>query len=182
MVNLSNISQRVQEAIKNAFQDTIEHSGSVIVQALLTATRNHISMRYPGSTHWNPNKVVEGQSQSTTTNANGSIEVKIPGASRAYHDVVIKPIRARHLAIPIHAASYGKKPADFEGLFKIKGKNALFQKHGSGIVALFALAKQANQKQDSTLLPKDDTYATNISERLTQLFNYNLDKELHDFR
>ena len=108
--------------------------------------------------------------------------MKIPGASRAYHDVVIKPIRARHLAIPIHAASYGKKPADFEGLFKIKGKNALFQKHGSGIVALFALAKQANQKQDSTLLPKDDTYATNISERLTKLFNYYLDKKLSNFR
>lgn len=178
MVSLGNIQNSIQEVLRRAFQNTIANSGSVIVQALLNTTRNHISMRYPGSTHWNPNKVAEGQNTSTTTNANGSIDINIPGASRAYHDVTIRPIKAKYLAIPMHAAAYGKKPADFEDLFTIKGKNALFQKNGSGIVALFALAKQANQKQDSTLLPKDDTYATNISERFFKLFNQNLDKEL----
>lgn len=135
-------------------------------------------MRYPGSAHWDPDKVVEGQSASTTTGASGSIDINIPGASRAYHDVVIRPIRAKYLAIPIHAASYGKKPADFENLFTVKGRHALFQKHGSGIVALFALAKQANQRQDATLLPKDDTYAKNISERFFKAFNANLEKEI----
>ena len=179
---IGNIGNRIREAIKNAFQDTVADSGNVIVQALLNTTRNHISMRYPGSSHWNPSKVVEGQSSSTTTNANGSIDIKIPGASRVYHDVVIRPIRSRYLAIPMHAAAYGKKPADFKDLFTIKGKHALFQKNGSGIVALFALAKQANQKQDKTLLPKDETYATNISERFAKLFNSNLDKELNNFR
>lgn len=77
--------------------------------------------------------------------------------------MTIRPVMAKALTIPIHASSFGKKTSDFNGLFTIKGKNALFQKQGSGIVALFALAKSAFQKQDPTLAPSDEKLAEGVA-------------------
>lgn len=106
-------------------------------------TRQHISERYPGSKHWDPSKVNAASSESTSQKSQGSIEVDIPGAGRAWHDVTIRPKNAEHLAIPIHSSARGKSPRDFTGLFKPKGKNVLMQKQDTGVVAMFALAEQA---------------------------------------
>lgn len=137
---------------------------AVVQDSLYTTTVNHIHMRYPGSTHWDTSKVKK--------TPDGGVGIDIAGASRAYHDIDIRPIRAKFLAIPIHAAAYGKSPKDFgKQLFTIKGKRALFIKKGSGIVAMFALAKKAHQPQDKTLLPSDATYSKNISTRVAKLMH-----------
>lgn len=39
------------------------------------------------------------------------------------------------------------------------------RKQDTGIVAMFALAEQAFQKRDATLLPTDERYAETIGER-----------------
>ena len=98
----------------------------------------------------------------------GNVNVNIPGAGRAYHDVTIRPVRARHLTIPIHQSAYGKKVSDFNDLFKPKGKNILARNDNGQLVAMFALAKSAFQKKDSSLMPTDDNLASGIFRALCQ--------------
>lgn len=105
----------------------------------------------------------------------GEIKIDIPGSARAYHDITILPIRAKHLTIPMHSSAYGKKTSDFTGLFRPKGKNALAMVDDSGnLVWMFALAKKAFQRKDSTLMPTDQTLGDNIVKSLVP----NIDKAI----
>ena len=156
------------EGIQQGFSQVQLSFGSQIAQVLEEETRQHVSERYPGSKHWDPSKVNASASESTGQKSQGSIEIGIPGASRAFHDVTIMPKNAEHLAIPIHSSAKGKSPRDFTDLFKPEGKNVLMQKQDTGIVAMFALAEQAFQKRDSTLLPTDAKYAEAIGNRFFQ--------------
>ena len=122
------------------------------------SVKNWVQQRYPNSQHWDPNKVTKGDSVGVI----GTTNVDIPGAGRAYHDVVIKPVRARHLTIPIHQIAYGKKVSDFNDLFKPKGKNILARNVNGNLVAMFALATSAFQKKDSSLMPPDEHLAGGI--------------------
>lgn len=54
--------------------------------------------------------------------SSGEINIDVPGVTRAYHDVLIRPRVRKALTIPIHRASYGKKAADFNNLFPVKRK------------------------------------------------------------
>lgn len=156
------------EGIQQGLSQVQLSFGSQIAKVLEEETRQHVSERYPGSKHWDPSKVNASSAESTSQKSQGSIEIGIPGASRAWHDVTIMPKNAEHLAIPIHSSAKGKSPRDFTDLFKPKGKNVLMQKQDTGIVAMFALAEQAFQKRDSTLLPTDAKYAEAIGNRFFQ--------------
>lgn len=67
---------------------------------------------------------------------------------RAYRDVVIKPIHAKHLAIPLHAEAYGKSPREVKGLFRFG--NTLAMREGglygmaTSIIPWFALAEEVH--------------------------------------
>lgn len=84
--------------------------GSTISKVLTSTTRNHISNRFPGSTHYDVNKVNEGKSGTSPNGATGESIIDIPGFSRAWHDITIRPVNAKMLAIPIHREAYGKSP------------------------------------------------------------------------
>ena len=127
------------------------------------AVKNWVQQRYPNSQHWDPNKVTQGDSLGVI----GTTNVDIPGAGRAYHDVVIKPVRSRHLTIPIHQIAYGKKVSDFNDLFKPKGKNILARNVNGQLVAMFALATSAFQKKDSSLMPPDEHLAGGVFRAIT---------------
>lgn len=78
--------------------------------------------------------------------AEGSAEVAIPGASRAYHDVTIKPVNRQAITIPLHQAAFGKKPSDVSGLFVVKSKNGhafLAKNEGKELQLMWLLAKRA---------------------------------------
>lgn len=105
----------------------MQFSGRIIAAALEATARNHVAARYPGSSHWQPSKISKNLDNSGSNAAEGSIDVNIPGATRAYHDIDIYPIRTKWLTIPIHPSSYGKKAADFSNIFKPKNKNMLAQ-------------------------------------------------------
>ena len=126
--------------------------------SMTSTVKEHISKRYPGSKYWEPNKVKNGSS----SKLNGETIVGIESAGRAYHDVTIRPVRARHLTIPMHQSAYGKKVSDFNDLFKPKGKNILARNVNGQLVAMFALAKSAFQKKDSSLMPTDENLASGI--------------------
>ena len=106
---------------------------------MTNAVKNWVQQRYPGSKHYDQSKVNQGDSLGII----GTVNVDIPGISRAYQDVTIRPIRARALTIPIHQSAYGKKAADFNDLFKPKGKNILARNVGGTLVAMFALSQSA---------------------------------------
>lgn len=116
-------------------------TGNIIAESLLVDARLHVQTRYPGSQHWDPSNI----SISETTEDSGSIDIDIPGATRAYHDVEILPRWRQHLTIPLHPMAKGKKAEDIDGLFRPRNKNILAKVIDGQLVPIFALVKRAFQ-------------------------------------
>ena len=131
---------------------------------MTNSVKNWVQKRYPNSKHWDSNKVTSGKS----IGLEGTTNVDIEGAGRAYHDVIIRPVRAKMLTIPMHSDAFHHSARDFNDLFKPKGKNILARNVNGNLVAMFALAKSAFQKQDSSLMPTDDNLAGGIFKALCQ--------------
>ena len=131
---------------------------------MTSSVKSWVQKRYPNSKHWDPNKVTNGKS----IGLEGTTNVDIEGAGRAYHDVIIRPVRAKMLTIPMHPDAVHHSARDFNDLFKPKGKNILARNVNGNLVAMFALAKSAFQKQDSSLMPTDDNLASGIFKALCQ--------------
>ena len=126
-------------------REKLNGMGSTISKVLTSTTRKHVSDRFPGSTHYNPDKITEGQYRGSVNGATGESIINIPGFSRAWHDITIRPVNAKMLAIPIHREAYGKSPKQFDNLFGIKGKKVLFRNDNGTLVGMFALANSAFQ-------------------------------------
>ena len=148
------LSKILARIVKKLEQD----SGHISTDVMTKSVKNWVQNRYPNSKHWSPSKVKKGNSIGVV----GQTNIDIPGASRAYADITIRPTRARALTIPIHQRAYGKKVDDFNGLFKPKGKNILAVNEGGQLVAMFALAQSAFQRRDPYLLPTDEHLASGI--------------------
>ena len=153
------------KSIFNRIVDNISRNFSGIASNTMTnSVKNWVQKRYPSSKHWDPNKVTSDKG----VGLEGITNVDIPGAGKAYHDVIIRPVRAKMLTIPMHQSAYGKKVSDFNDLFKPKGKNILARNVNGQLVAMFALAKSAFQKKDSSLMPTDENLASGIFRALCQ--------------
>ena len=131
---------------------------------MTSSVKSWVQKRYPNSNHWDPNKVNSERGVGLI----GITNVDIPGASRAYNDINIRPVRAKMLTIPMHQDAFHHSVRDFNDLFKPKGKNILARNVNGNLVAMFALAKSAFQKQDSSLMPTDDNLASGIFKALCQ--------------
>lgn len=90
---------------------------------LLQQTRRHISRKYPGSSHWNPSKVIPSALSLARTACTAEIDINIPGATRAYHDITIVPRFRKALTIPLAKEAIGKKASDFSNLFVLSKKS-----------------------------------------------------------
>ena len=158
------IEQGIQALLRRVVNTLNRESGKIAAESMSKSVKNWVQQRYPGSKHYDPSKVNQGDSVGVI----GTVNVDIPGINRAYHDVTIRPTHARHLTIPIHQSAYGKRVSDFNDLFKPKGKNILARNVNGQLVAMFALAKSAFQKKDSSLMPTDDNLASGIFRALCQ--------------
>jgi hypothetical protein len=111
-----------------------------------------------GSNHFTPSgihdPVIDGN--------NVSVGIFIPGINRALHDVIIRPVEANALAIPMHADAYGTSPREYnnnhpkgspDALFRPKGKDYLAKNDNGSLVVMYLLRKSVTQRQDRTLLP-----------------------------
>ena len=165
---ISDILKRVVAKLKNDF-------GKTASESMTDNVKQHLQQRFPASKHFDPNKVSLGDYSKDV----GVTNVDIPGAGRAYHDVTIKPIRAKALTIPIHSSAYGKKVSDFKDLFKPKDKNILARMQNGALVAMFALAKSAFQKQDSSLMPTDESLANNIFHALAPVIEKSVSENIN---
>ena len=157
------IEQGISAILKRVADQLNRDSGKIASESMTKSVKNWVQQRYPGSKHWDPNKVTQGDSLGVI----GTTNVDIPGAGRAYHDVVIKPVHARMLTIPLHQSAFGKKASDFPDLFKPKGKNILARNVNGELVAMFALSRSAFQKKDSSLMPPDEHLAGGIFRAIT---------------
>lgn len=85
-------------------------------------------------------------SKTSSTGAEGQADIDVAGASRAYHDITITPVKRQALTIPMHQSAYGKSPREVQGLFVLKTKSgsAFLAKHeGKQLVLMWQLAKKA---------------------------------------
>ena len=153
------------KSIFNRILDNINRDFSGIASDTMTnSVKNWIQQRYPNSKHWDPNKVTSDKG----VGLEGITNVDIPGANRAYNDINIRPVKAKMLTIPMHSDAFHHSVRDFNDLFKPKGKNILARNVNGQLVAMFALAKSAFQKKDSSLMPTDDNLASGIFRALCQ--------------
>ncbi|WP_407450937.1 hypothetical protein [Fibrobacter sp.] len=106
-------------------------SATPLQEGMLFTVRNHFTSIYPGSKHYSPDKVQplsksDGSLYGKASEA--SIDIDVPGITRAYHDLNIKPRFRKALTIPIRREAFGKKASDFEDTFvaKKKGKEGAY--------------------------------------------------------
>lgn len=86
-----------------------------------------------------PSDVSNGQ------NPEATIDIDVPGVTRAYHDMDIRPKLRKYLTIPMHREAYGKKASDFSDTFVLTKKNGnkfIVRKDGNNLMFLFNLVKR----------------------------------------
>lgn len=164
----------VQQAVSdrlNGILRRLRRTGKLIQDGMLWTVRHHFETIYPGSTHYSPEKVTPGD-KGDGSMPYGSIDIDVPGVTRAYHDMHIRPRFRRALTIPIHRESYGKRAADFADLFVVKSRNtgkAYLAKKTPGstdLTYLFRLASSVYQRRDKRLMPSDKTIGDNVFARI----------------
>lgn len=160
-----------EEAVESKLASILSRlskTGKQIQDGLLWTVRNHFRTIYPGSNHYSPDKV-QPYDHANGAEPFGEIEVDVPGITRAYGDLTIKPKFRKALTIPMHRSAYGKKAADFADAFVLRKKNGkqfLVQGKGGSLVFLFYLAKSAFQKRNPNLMPSDENLGDNVGSRI----------------
>lgn len=152
---LSNLSNEIFKKLNKLINVINKDSGKIFSRTITQHIKKHIKARFANSKHWNPNKVTELKSSNLT----GGSSVNIAGATRAYHDITIKPKFAKMLSIPLHKSAFGKSPRQFNNLFPVKTKNNLFlaiKNSNNKLAFMYVLKDVVHQKRDKSLLPKDE--------------------------
>ena len=125
-----------------------------------------------GSNHYNPNDVHEPVVDGDRV----SVPITTLGISRALHDIIIRPVEAKSLAIPLHASAYGISPREYsnqhpkgtpEALFRPKGKDYLAKNDNGSLVVMYLLRKQVHQKQDRSLLPPAEDMSNAVMDAIS---------------
>lgn len=125
-----------------------------------------------GSNHFTPEDVHEPVVEESTV----SVPIFTPGITRALHDIVIRPVEANALAIPVHADAYGTSPREYnlnhpkgtpEALFRPKDKDYLAKNDGGKLVVMYLLRNSVHQPQDPSLLPSEEQMASTVMEAVS---------------
>ena len=108
-----------------------------------------------------------------------TVNVPIAGIARAFHDLDIRPVRAKALTIPVSAAAYGHRVRELARMgwriFRPKGHDVLMgSRDGGEAQALYALKKRVVGRQDRTLLPSDEAVASAINKACAAYVQYEL--------
>ncbi len=154
--------------ILDRWLNALDSSGETISMSLVSTVQNHFVRRFRPVYH-DPKKVTPGDAHGR---AEGSANVGTADAGRAYHDVTILPVRRKRLTIPMHASAFGRKASDFDDLFYVKtkkGTELLGRNDGKGVTWMYALVKKAFQRKDPSIMPDDDTLASDALKNITTL-------------
>jgi len=97
----------------------------------------------------------------------GTVTVRAPGFRRVFGDVLVLPVVANALTIPVHPLSYGKRVSELQrdGITVVRPKGASYlikpNKDGS-VELLYVLARSALIRQDRSLLPSDEEMRSEV--------------------
>lgn len=106
---------------------------------------------------------------SRSSSSSATVTIPIAGISRAFHPLVITPVKAHYLTIPVAAAAYGHRVRELRRLgwsiFRVKNHDILMghPKGDKTSRTLYALKKRVTIPQDRSLLPSDDDIAYAIN-------------------
>lgn len=151
---------RVKEILRQ-FKGKLDKSQRVISLAIADSIKKHFQSIYPGSKHYAPEKVKVG--------ADNEVVIDVPGISRAFHDLNIRPKNGKYLTIPLHRSAYGISAKDVSGLFYTKNKSGtemLAKNEGGALVVMYILKTQVHQSRNPDLLPSKQAMFSNIISRL----------------
>lgn len=166
-VDNKTLSQGISDILRNV-QEKLQNSGKDISTTLVKLTRQYFTGRWPGSKHYDPNKVTAGDATSGDV-VSGSANIDVPGVGRAYHDVTILPRLRKHLTIPMNREAYGKSATEFSDLFVVKKDDKAFlaRQQGKGMLQfMYVLSDRVTQRKDSSIMPSDKMFAYNIFARI----------------
>ena len=144
------VAERLAEIVGRAAR-----SSKRIRQALSAEVKRHFKARWPGSRHFSPDKVKDGDARDGAR-AEATVEIDAPGITRAYRDLTIKPRFRRFLAIPFKGVRGA--PGDYLGAFPVRtkdGKAFLARNAGGRMEFLFSLVRKAFQRRDESMMPSD---------------------------
>ncbi len=101
------------------------------------------------------------------------VSVPIVGISRAFHDLTIRPRKAKELTIPVAGAAYGHRVRELARMgwriFRPRGKDYLMgTKEGGEAKLLYTLRKSVTVRKDRSLLPTDDQVSATITNAMAR--------------
>lgn len=102
-----------------------------------------------------------------------TVAVRSPGITRAFRSLVIRPVSASALTIPIHALAYGKRVRELARntpIFRPKKKNYLATIQDGKITVLYLLRRAANIKQDRSILPSNAAILASVKKGMKAAF------------
>jgi hypothetical protein len=178
---------RVQKVAENQ-QSILLRGGRGLAELLrdhmrmLDATRgNHPSGKK--TKHFRPESVLEP----VVSGSDVSVGITTPGITRALHSLLIRPVEAKMLAIPLHADAYGMQPREYNILHPRGNKDALFllkarsgnlflaKNESRNLVLMYILKDQVFQPKDETLLPTqeqmDNTFRDAVQEAIDTILS-----------
>lgn len=184
------MSQRLRSILAEIGPETRRALFSVGANALRLEVRRHVR-REAGRRHSTARRLSEqsnftaqttghlerGAARIVSHSTENGAEVIVPiaGISRAFHDLVIRPRKAKTLTIPISGVSYGHRAAELErmgwNLFRLPKTDILAGERDGEFRGLYALKKQVTVRKDRTLLPSDQTVSRTINSAVARRIN-----------
>lgn len=134
----------LNDAVKNRLHDilkNVDNCGDVMQKSMVDTVRQHFQAIYPGSEHYSPNKV-NGASVKNAKNPEAAVDIDVPGITRAYHDITIKPKFKQYLTIPfLHTRGSAADSSNSFIVTNKKGNKFIAQNTSGGLVYLFSLVR-----------------------------------------
>lgn len=147
----------------------MDKASKVVSLSIASTIRRHFQSIYPGSKHYSPSKV--------TVKPDGSVNIDVPGITRAYHDLNIRAKKGKFLTIPFHRDAFGIPARNMASdlsdnkLFYVKNKKGtemLAKNEGGRLVVMYILKESIHQRRDPGLMPSDTTILRNITSAVSK--------------
>jgi hypothetical protein len=155
---LAQLLARLGSAGRRTLEGAAARSVADSVRRYLFAlgTSRHTTARRLGAT---PTNVIGRTAENVAVRQGGEgteVVVPHPMFRRAYRDILIRPQRAKALAIPVSGEAYDKAPRSFADLFvwkSKKGNKFLARRNGKRLTLVYLLKEGVTQPKDPSLLP-----------------------------
>ena len=175
------LANGITSLLRRAVAHLNMESGPVMADAMTQTVRRHFASNYPGSDHWSPKKVNPSPDSAKNT---AVVDIDVPGVTRAYKSLTIRPKVKQYLTVPIHKTAYGHPASDFIDLFFLKKKNGKAflaqQLNNGGIRFIYFLAKRVHQPRNPDLMPSDNELRRSALGSVKPLFEKALNQELQN--